>query len=195
MPSRILDLSKLQYERTYECQGTGEIIHLEDFIDGLKPAVDALARAGYVKKKDSFGITIARPEWNNRRDDGPSKSWDNPEQFAWCVGGWGPDRDLYIANTIGKMRALLREGAESTLALRFQGFDGWQDIIDTKGLKKDFPFGDFPYGGAVRLQMGPLTVRVAISTFTEMEDHATSLGAAGLLGAKILAGEGLPYPR
>ena len=128
--------------------------------------------------------------------------WDDPSKFVWFVGGWGPDRDRYIANAIRKLRPMLREDAESTLDMRFDSrkvksfgtgqpyehvIEGdWEDVVDQLDKDGKFPWGDFPWGGAVTVIMGDMVLVGAMSCLHEIDDDTVMRTFLRLLGKQII---------
>jgi hypothetical protein len=92
------------------------------------------------------------------------------------VGGWGPEADRYIANAVRKLR-LTRFGMDT---LSLTGVDT-EEVVESVDDEGRFPWGDFPYGGAVRLTMGTVRPWVAASAFKQDEDVI----AASLVGSVI----------
>lgn len=194
MTGKLLDVSTMPFERVYTCED-GSKIDLREFLDLHYDAVQALAGSGLVKAKESFGFAMLAPIWED--DPFPEDDfWDKPEEFTWFVGGWGPDRDKYIANAVRKLRPLVRvgmtdEGVDSTLCMRFENPSLFQDPVDSVNDDGTFPWGDFPWGGAAAVIMGPLTVAGAVSTFSEIEDDMVARLILGGIGQRIVNGNKL----
>ncbi len=195
MTVRLLDVSTMPFEQTYVCDDGSEI-NLNKFLDSYYDTVQVLAASGLVKANESFGFAMAEPN-----DDFDAELWDKPEEFVWFVGGWGPDRDRYIANAIRKMRALLRPheviagygsmGCDSTLELRFDFPEYFRDKVDSQNEVGTFPWGDFPWGGAAFVQMGDLILAGAVSALSEIEDDLTARLILGGFGKLIVQGNNL----
>ena len=124
--------------------------------------------------------------------------WDHPEEFVWFVGGWGPSRDRYIANAIRKLRALLRPSYASyfqefsTLDIRFNVPEHFQDRVKSQDENGGFPWGDYPWGGGVVVTMGKeLTLIGAVSCLTEIQDDTVTRLILGGIGEQIVQGNKL----
>lgn len=189
-----LDVSQLPFEQTYAC-ADGTAIDMLSFLIEMMPILDAMGAAGVITENDSFGFAMAEPilDWCY-----PGRLleniWDDPYTYTWFVGGWGDERDHYIANAVRKLRPLLREGEISTLEMRFGPQHGYfMDTVESRGWSGNYPWGDFPRGGAVSVQHGPLTMFAACSGFSEIEDDITTRLILGEFAKRItLANELLP---
>ena len=183
-----LDVPRLPFERTYEC-ADGSKIEVAKFISDLKPAIEAFTSSKLIKANPSFGFAMAAPQIVGNYFNG--ELWDDPYKFVWFVGGWGDDRDRYIANAVRKMRAMLREGTRSSLDIRFSQEYFFRDVVDSKEHDGRFRWGDFPWGGAVFIQMGSLILEGAISCLSEIEDDVIARVPLGLFGQKVVYGNRL----
>lgn len=202
MTGTLLDVSTMSFERVYTCDD-GSKIDLREFLDLHYDAVQALAGSGLVKNKDSFGFAMAAPMWDEDLDvlQQRDRFWDKPDEFVWFVGGWGDERDRYIANAIRKLRALLRPhkliegwnplGVTSTLEMRFDLPGLFRDKVDQQNPDGTFPWGDFPWGGGVKVHMGPLTLAGAVSCLSEIEDDMVARLILGGVGQRIVNGNKL----
>lgn len=95
---------------------------MRDFIEGFRTPINVLGTNGYIGQVDSLGFATAKPlNVVMDDDDGQEDNWDEPKRYIDFVGGWGPDRDMFIANAVRKMRAMLREERE-TLFMRLSRF-------------------------------------------------------------------------
>ncbi len=184
----LLNVTDLPFKRICTCTD-GTVINMEKFIEDLRPAVDALAVAGLIKASESFGFAMAAPRLEVQPDF--RYAWDNPLEFIWFVGGWGPERDRYIANAVRKLRPMFRQGEISTLEMRFFAPEGFVDKVDSVDEDGNFPWGDFPWGGAVSCVLGSLLLEGATSCLKETEDDPVSHLILGLVGSKIIIGDGL----
>ena len=169
---------------------------MREYLDGWHATIDNLSAAGKVHAGDSFGFAMAEPLLEGDPDDALC-SWNNPKEYVWFVGGWGPERNRYVANAIRKLRPLLRhDEAFSTLELRLNGETGaFRDPVESASVDPGkFLWGDFPYGGAVIRDMGVLMMVGACSGFTELEDDmVTGMILADLAGHIINANMMLPH--
>ena len=116
---------------------------------------------------------------------------DEPEKFVWFVGGWGPRREKYIANAVRTIRPLLCVDRWSTLDMRFSDPDSFKEEVESQNAEGYFPWGDFPYGGAVDVQMGPLFLTGAVSCLTEIENDQAARFILGGFGKLIVLGNNL----
>jgi len=197
MTDRLLNVSAMPFERIYTCQDDTQI-NMSEFLRDHADAVEALVAHGLVRDNEdsSFGFAMAEPsiKWSHILSN-----WDDPEKFVWFVGGWGPERDRFIANAIRKMRAMLRiinesrlmEEDFSTLRVRFWNQKAFKDIVPDKNEDGTFPWGDFPWGGAVLQHMGRLKLMGAVSCLTEIEDDFMAKLLLGGVGQKIVIGNRL----
>ena len=183
-----LDVSTLQHEQTYVCKD-GTQINMVAFMDQFYEVIQTLVANGLIRANESFGFAMAIPQLGETLiniDD-----WDDPSKFVWFVYGWGPDKDRYIANAVRKMRASLRTG-DSTLDIRYYTPDAFQDVVDSKANNGGtFPWGDFPWGGAVFVDVFEVNLLLAISCLHEIEDDTASRLIGGSLGKLIAIGNGL----
>lgn len=195
MTGRLLDVSTLPFDQVYVCED-GSRINLRDFLDRHRVIVEALAAAGLVKSNESFGFAMTQPFPKVIGED-DEYSWDEPSEFVWFVGGWGPDRDRYIANAIRKLRPLLRNGASyddplfSTLDIRFYQSDFFADRVDSQDDDGNFPWGDFPWGGAVLISFDETALVGAVSGLSEIEDDFVVKLILGGVIQLIVRGDGL----
>ena len=196
MTGRLLDVSSMPFDQVYTCQDGSEI-NLGEFLDSHYDAIQALAAAGLIKANESFGFAMLRPTLVE--DYIATNSWDKPEEFVWFVGGWGPDRDRYIANAIRKLRPLFRltlsalEGDQlfTTLDIRFWRPSYFEDVVEQMNDDGTFPWGDFPWGGAVSESFGEMWLIGAVSCLTEIEDDFIAKLILGGLGKLIVTGNKL----
>lgn len=203
MTGRLLDISTMPFDQSYTCKD-GTVINFYDVFHQYRRMIEMQMQDGLIKQKDSFGFAMAHPQWHDDREDygiwTDEDVWDKPEKFVWFVAGWGPECDRYIANAIRKLRPLLRlyvgRHHGGTLGIKLFGGEGFQDKVDLKNEPEGtFSWGDFPRGGAVYAQLGPLVLPVAVSALSETEDDSM----AGLIakvgyGQRILRGDGLLEP-
>lgn len=192
--TRQLDVSTLPFARQYHCKD-GSVIDLADALDRARPACDTLLGVKLVEGNESgsFGFVMAPPVLVGAEHT-VRTAWDDPSKTVWFAGGWGGKRDRYICNAIGKLRALLREGGDSTANLRenqLMGQECFRDIIAWDRPDNDLPLGDFPWSGGVRLRLGRLILAGAVSGWHEIDDHAIACLLLGLIGKQILLGDSL----
>jgi hypothetical protein len=188
MTSRLLDVDGLPFDTTYSCSDGHTVIELRSIIDNHQRVIEAMSNLGLVKWNENFGFAMAAPQFGANHLD---VMWDNPERLIWYVGGWGPKRKQYIANAGRKLRPMFREEVDSTLDLRLIHPDRFEDKV--KSIEDDgtFLWGDFPWGGAVMLQMGQLILCGAVSGLKEIEDDIAARMILGAIGKQILLGDNL----
>ena len=198
MADRLLDVSKLPFERVYTC-ADGSEINLREHLEAHADAVEALAARSLVRDNEtgSFGFAMAAPgtRWKHIL-----VNWDQPEKFVWFAGGWGPQRDYYVANAVRKMRALLRIASRlqacededfSTLRVRLMNPGAFENVVEGKNPDGTFPWGDFPWGGAVLQHMGSLKLMGGTSSLSQFEDDFMTKLVLGGVGQKIILGDKL----
>lgn len=193
MTGRLLDVTTLPRHQTYVCEDGSEI-DLKELLDSHYDAIGALAVARLIKANESFGFAMAKPIHED--DDFAPNFWDMPEEYVWFVGGWGPKRDTYIANAVRKMRPLLRSASEpelilSTLDLRFclPGF--FQDVVEPRNSDGTFPWGDFPWGGAVTVSFESWILLGAVSCLSEIQDDSIARLILGAISERMILGNEL----
>lgn len=198
MTGRQLDVNTLPFDQVYTCKD-GSKIDMRELLDLHYEVVQALAATGLIKANDSFGFAMLAPLTDDNidmmDDDG---FWDKPESFVWFVGGWGPKRDVYIANAVRKLRAIIRcqqygkIEAWSTLDLRMMEPAFFQDTVEKQNEDGTYPWGDFPWGGAVVMPFGEeLSIAAAVSCLTEIEDDTAVRLIIGNIAKKIILSNGM----
>ncbi len=191
MTTQLLDVSKLPTKQVIACDDDTEI-DMEKFLAGHYDDVMALIDRDRIGSSDSFGFAMASPQTSCSTFH---ESWDDPSKLVWFVGGWGPNRDRYIANAARKLRALARPMRrtcwESTLEIRMSNPDHFQEVVETQNNDGTFSWGDFPYGGAASLRLGNLWLAGACSAFSQVEDQIVTSLILGNLAKKIIVGNKL----
>lgn len=198
MTGRQLDVTTLPFDQAYTCKD-GSKIDMCELLDQHYEAVQALAATGLIKANDSFGFAMLAPVTEDNIDMmDVEEFWDKPEQFVWFVGGWGSKRDVYIANAVRKLRAIIRcqqynqVDALSTLDLHMMEPAFFRDTVDDQNEDGTYPWGDFPWGGAVVMPYGDdLGLAAAVSCLTEIEDDTVARLIIGNIAKKIILGDGM----
>ena len=197
---RLLDVSALPFEQTF-IREDNTPIDMREFLDQYYDVAQLFIATGLVKPHESFGFAMEAPRLI--KDGFGRVEWNDPEKFVWFVGGWGPDRDRFIANAVRKMRPLLRSfldktwdgpafmAAPSTLAIRMEIPDYFCSKVRSRNQDGTFSWGDFPYGGAVSVPMGRYLFNGAVSCMTEIEDDLIARLILGGLGKQVILGDGL----
>jgi hypothetical protein len=186
MSATLLDVSEFPRHVTFRC-ADGTILEMSDLLERHYDAIMGLAAADLVRSNDSFGFVMAQPLfWNIQQ---LNRIWDDPDQFVWFAGGWGEDKERYIANAARKMRPLLRLNRAgfqhtSTLQMRLDGPSHFEDTVPSSD-NGVYPWGDFPYGGAVIVQMGNLYMVGAVSALTQIEDDKVARLILGSVAQEI----------
>jgi hypothetical protein len=171
-----LRVATLPISRAFNGEDLGAII------PELYPVKKALEATGLVKSSASFGFAMGEPlpEVQLFAD-----RWQDPQSLVWLVGGWGPDEEYYIGNAACKLRALARTGFD-TMSLRISHPDRFRDVVVPTDRKGDRSWGDFPYGGAMFIEMGGLFTPVAVSCYKEVEDPAPAALTGTLVVGRYL---------
>lgn len=160
-------------------------VNLEVRIKALRPAIEALMNHGLVRDKLSLGGAIGGPIFLTPGESLAMPYWNDPYGYVWFVFGWGPDWQKYAANAIRKMRALLRTGVD-TLELQLFDSGRFQDRVVSEDDDHNYPWGDFPYGGATFTKVGNLYIPAAVSTLRAVEDDNVSRLYGGTVGQEML---------
>lgn len=189
---RILDLSRLPREAQFT-NDDKSIIDMSNFVRSVRPTIDTLMRSKLIAPKDNVGIAFCEPQfWDDYTET--QKLWNEPEKFVWFIGGWGSDPDKlakYQANAVRKLRPLLRDDHYSTLDMRDDDECEFRDVTEAMQPDGSFAWGDYPWSGAVRLDMFGMLLTCAVSGLTETEDHVVAELFAGLLGKRIVEANNL----
>lgn len=162
----VLEPRTFPTERLYE--GTEDDVELAAVLADLSATVHTLNHSGLVKKVTSFGFAMANPIDALVRD-----RWNEPNEFLYIVCGWGMDGPRYTANAVRKLRPALRLGRD-TLDIQRNDPGSFLDPVDSQTDDGKLLWGDFPWGGAVRLPYGGHDYYAAVSCFTAEEDHAVA---------------------
>lgn len=180
-----LDVSRFPTERLYGAPG--KKCNLASVIWPIRTFVDDLGRGEtpLVEKNLSFGFAMADP-WRDYYS-----AWNSPYELVWFVGGWGPERDRYIANAVRKLRASART-QYNTLELRLRASELFRGAVESQEPDGAFAWGDYPWGGAVFLPFGGVTLLGAVSGLSEDEDAAIAAAILGLVGSQMHKHGGLP---
>lgn len=197
MSTQFLDVSTMPFEQTYVCKD-GNKVALHNELLKHHGAIDAMAANDLLKTNGSYGFAMLEP-LTEPADSWADDLWDHPEQYVWFVGGWGPQRERYIANAVRKLRPALRvalsstyEAPLSTLDMRIEGDTEWfEDCVDSQDPNGNFEWGDFPWGGATALTYGEEFALIgAVSGFTEIEDDTVAKLILGGIAKPIILGLG-----
>ena len=192
-----LDVSQLPFDTKISFTETD--YNMRKYITAWRPILSAMMDNGVLKQNKSFGFAMMPPMWHDERNEREpwTYKWDNPYEYTWFVGGWGPDRDRYIANAVRKIRPLLRlDMYDSTLEMvdLAQPEQMFQDVVGQTDDNGNFPLGDFPHGGAVEIRRKSLTLVVACSAYTaEQDDLVSNMVGRDLVG-RILADAAVSVP-
>lgn len=187
MTGSLLDVTVMPSERIYTCKDGSEI-NLRELLESHRGGVEALASSGLVKPNESFGFAMMAPAVYPEITSG---EWNEPEEYVWFVGGWGPKRDRYIANAIRKIRPLVRTTYDSSLSMRFFHPDLFEDKVESSDADGNYPWGDFPWGGAVDARFGALCLIGAVSCLSEIEDDTVTRLILGCIAQRIIKGDGM----
>lgn len=197
MTGKLLDVTTLPSEETYVCRD-GSKINLKAVLKSHRDAIESLATVGLIRDNPSFGFAMVRPI--HQHETLPDDFWDQPEQFVFFVGGWGPERERYIADAVRKLRPLLRlrdtDHEElfglDTLDLRLgRHRDFFRDVVKSDNEDGSFPWGDFAKGGGVVVPLGEWALPGAVSGLTELQDDSVAKLILGVIAGLIILGDGL----
>lgn len=179
-----LNIDEFPFDREFSFQD-GPSVDLGRILFNTRPLIEYMGSQWFIKENPSFGFAMTKPLWEDEPDNYES-TWNDPHEFVWLVGGWGPDRDRYIANAIRKLRPLLRYAELSTLDMHFYRPDQFKDPVESREQDGSFKWGDFPYGGAVYVQLGDISLHGACSAFTQIQDDMVTRVILTHMGEKIL---------
>lgn len=188
---RTLDVMALPFNQTYVTDDGKSSLDLQEFLLKFKEGITALVSAGLVTlEAGSLGFAFAAPVWEH--NDGPESLWDEPDEFVWFVNGWGDDKITLIANAVRKLRPLLRESVltDTTLEMKELYSLHFKDVVGSVEEDGTYVWGDFPWGGAVVVQVCELIMYCAVSGATQVQDHAIAHLVSTLLAEQILDLEG-----
>lgn len=156
-----------------------------DIIAGIRPAMEQLMKAGLLKTTDSFGFAMIDPSLLLNHDE--QDYWRDPYAYICFVGGWGPDRDMFVANAVRKLLPHARTGID-TLSLRLWSARGeniqFQNVVESVDAEGNFPLGDFPRGGSVDFWLGGHPYNGAVSCYKETEDAAPAALILALIAGR-----------
>ena len=176
-----LDVSRFPTECLYGAPG--KKCNLATLMEPIWTYVNHLAslESPLVEDNLSFGFAMANP-WTVSFRYG--MAWNNPYELVWFVGGWGPERERYIANAVRKLRPAARTGRD-TLELRHHSSGLFRDMVDSHEEDGSFAWGDYPYGGAVYLSFEGVKLLGSVSGLSEDEDAAIAAAVLGLVGSQM----------
>ena len=164
-PTTTLDVHTLPSHTVYD--GKYGALDMESFLLSFRPVVDELERGANVRASFGLGFAMAKPAYGTCE----VRDWDDPSQLTWFVGGWGSDREVLIANAVRKMRAVARTYRSSTLTMASVAPGEFLNPVLRANDDGTFPWGDFPFGGALRVRYGSIEVMGGVSGFSQHEDH------------------------
>lgn len=169
------------FPTTYLHDGPNHSVDIADLVDEIKTVVEFLASQGIVKETESFGFAVAFDGFVGDPIDP-----DDPSEYVGFVGGWGPDKDRYIANAVRKLRVTLEIEDDSMNITHTGGNDDYNGV---KSAEDDgsFLWGNFPWGGSTYTAFGKYEILVSVSALKQDEDDLV----AGYIGKRI----GMAYSR
>lgn len=191
MTIKTLDVTTLPFERMVRC-ADGPDVHMREILERHRPVIDAMAEQNLVKANDSFGFAMLEP--TIQRDLSSLIHFvDDPYSFVWFVGGWGPNRDKYIANAVRKLYPLIgRPQYASTLDMRFDRSEKpFPNPVESQNEDGTFPWGSFPWAGASVQTYGSLHLVGSVSALKEIQDHTVANLILGHVAERIILGNGL----
>lgn len=166
-------------------EGTPDWAALHSVPHDFRSTLDLMMSRGLITRKDSFGFAMADPRVDYK------KLWNNPEPLIAFVAYWGPDGPRYAANAVRKIRAAAREGWD-TQALRLNGSFRFQDVVESQDENGNFPWGDFPYDGAVYVDTLSGRLLGAVSAFPKEEDPIVATLLLGIIGLDMYKSDQQP---
>ena len=113
--------------------------------------------------------------------------FNRPESLVDFAILYGDEGGRYAANALRKLRAAARTGQSTQDMQKWPAL--FQDVVAESDLAMErdggpIPWGDFPYAGAVILRRNDVCYLVAVSGFTEKEDHWLATLLAEFLALK-----------
>lgn len=168
------------FPTTYIYKGVHGTAWFEDLIPKIKDVLTDWARQDLIRDTlDSFGFAISLLE-----SDELEVKYDHPKEFINFVGGWGDDQQRYTANAIRKMRAAARTTSDTLEMVEFgskHNVSMFENVVESQ-VDGVFPWGEFPYGGAVFVSFGDRTLLVGVSGLTQEQDDFVAGFIGKLLG-------------
>lgn len=166
--------------------GYKEDVELAATLAVIGSVIKAINLSGLlVSAKPSFGFAMADPTQAEI-----CGLWNQPEKFVWLVGGYGPDAGRYICNAVRKLRAALRYNRD-TLDIQRNTPGMFNDSVESQTDDGRILWGDFPWGGAVKLPYGGRDFFGAVSCFKDVEDHAVAAMVLGFIAQAMDKADGL----
>jgi hypothetical protein len=177
------DISDLPTRQVY---GITKAFEVSDRImQDVRAAIASGIRTGHYGEKlgSGFGFALSAP-MHVDSVRGFAEHWNELNRVVWLVGGEGHMKNLLIANAVRKLRPLIRNGQDTlSLATSLHAHRHFVGIItdheyeiEKETVRRDpthsqFRWGDFPWGGGVRIEFGHTVVFGALSGGTQQEDH------------------------
>jgi hypothetical protein len=180
---RTLDLSLLPSHVTG--QRTGGEFDFRKIVNDLQPAIQTMASGGLIEPNSSFGFAMAVPGLQESWQEHYQQIWDDPYSLIGLICGWGDEWTRYAANAVGKIRASARLG-QNSLQIRLQHPDLFTDVVEPEGKGPIYPWGDFPHGGAIYVDVGKYRLLGAVSCLNQVEDQGVAALLLSLIGLKML---------
>jgi hypothetical protein len=159
-------------------EGTPSWVALHSVIYDFRSGLEEMMARGLITHKDSFGFAMVDPLSDYRT------LWDNPERSIAFVAHWGPEGSRYAANAVRKIRPAAREGHDSQW-LRINGPYRFRDVVESKDDEGNFPWGDFPYDGAVYVDTLAGRLLGGVSAFPKEEDPIVATLLLGIIGLEM----------
>ena len=157
----------------------GSLIVIDDLAELARElteqVIESMMDTGLLARKESFGFAMAFPERE-------APTWDDPESLIAFIMHWGPEGPRYAANAVRKIRPAARTLMDTQL-MRMRYPEAFTDIVESQEPDGSFAWGDFPYDGAVHLNVLGRNLLGAVSAFPKEQDPVVAaliLGAIGL---------------
>lgn len=178
-----LEMSQLSWDHIVGPEGLR--VSLSEIVETLRyTLVDYLDAQGKIRYNGSFGFAMADPALGLTYD--LAGTWDDPREMTLFVAGWGPERERYCANAVRKLRAAARNGVDTLDLVTGNYEEPFCDIVESPANEDGtYPWGDFPYGGAVFVGFNDKLLLGAVSGLRQEEDHALAGVILHLIGLQL----------
>lgn len=170
-----LDIEAFPKQYDYWCERTKSNLNLPSSVYNLQSTIELMMQQGILARRDSFGFAMADFTLDYE------EHWDSPETLIAFVAFWGPKGRRCAANAIRKIRPAAREGMD-TQFMRLSYPELFCDQVESEEEDGTFTWGDFPYDGAVHLNVMGRKLLGACSTFPKEQDPIATCLALGVVG-------------
>lgn len=174
--------------RTFPFHQTGKDgLDLAECIQQSRPILEQMTALGLIgpASKGSFGFAMADP-FAAMSPDGYQHLYQDPHKLVWLVGGWGPDRDRYIANAIRKMRAAARTGLDTLLLATQEQPEAVFENFSSQSSATARYEEEYGFGGATFGYYRGRCLLFSVSTYPQEHDPVASLLVGSVIAAHLL---------